>query len=101
MLVLHDELFLYPARKASRVCLMTEFVRFIERSKRENRAGNWLAGEKGIGSVDPRALAAMQETRESWRPGDEKGREEGIGQAKRGSQHFLQGGLSAPITVTW
>jgi mycofactocin radical SAM maturase len=61
---------------------MVEFVRFMERP---NRA----AGSKA-GNVDPLALAAMQQTGEM------------VSQSKgRSSQRFLQGGLSAPITVTW
>src|SRR5947207_11063456 len=58
---------------------MAEIVRFIERSQRQAR------------SVDERALAAMQET----------GEREHNPKSGRGSQRFLQGGLSAPITVTW
>jgi [mycofactocin precursor peptide]-tyrosine decarboxylase / 3-amino-5-[(4-hydroxyphenyl)methyl]-4,4-dimethylpyrrolidin-2-one synthase len=61
---------------------MAEFVRFIERSPRPGRSAAI--------TVDTRALMAMQQTGE--RTATEKG---------RGSQHFLQGGLSAPITVTW
>jgi len=61
---------------------MVEFVRFMERPNR-------VAGEK-VSTVHPLALAAMQQTGEM------------ISQQKgRGSQRFLQGGLSAPITVTW
>ncbi|HZO70761.1 MAG TPA: mycofactocin radical SAM maturase [Ktedonobacteraceae bacterium] len=61
---------------------MVELVRFIERSGRSQ-------GQK-IGTVHPLALAAMQQTGEM------------VSQKKgRGSQRFLQGGLSAPITVTW
>src|SRR5437763_15166933 len=61
---------------------MAELVRFIARSGRSN-------GQK-VGNVHPLALAAMQQTGET------------IPQKKgRGSQRFLQGGLSAPITVTW
>src|SRR5258708_6849242 len=58
------------------VFLMTEFVRFMERPGRP--------------PVHPNALAAMQQTGEM------------VPQKQRsGSQRFLQGGLSAPITVTW
>src|SRR5258708_27893158 len=58
------------------VFLMTEFVRFMERP--------------GRSPVHPNALAAMQQTGEM------------VPQKQRsGSQRFLQGGLSAPITVTW
>src|SRR5437660_10883318 len=61
---------------------MVEFVRFIERSGRSQ-------GRK-VGVVHPLALAAMQQTGEL------------VSQQKgRGSQRFLQGGLSAPMTVTW
>ena len=61
---------------------MAEFVRFMERPNR-------TAGEKA-GTVHPLALAAMQQTGEM------------VSQQKgRGSQRFLHGGLSAPITVTW
>src|SRR5260370_12035395 len=58
------------------VFLMTEFVRFMERPGRP--------------PVHPNALAAMQQTGEM------------VPQKQRsGSQRFLQGGLSTPITVTW
>ncbi len=57
---------------------MAEFVRFMERPNR-------VAGEK-TGNVHPLALAAMQQTGESLP--QQKG---------RGSQRFLQGGLSAPM----
>ncbi len=61
---------------------MAEFVRFMEWPNR-------TAGEK-VGNVHPLALAAMRQTGET------------VSQQKgRGSQRFLQGGLSAPITVTW
>src|SRR6266853_6711879 len=61
---------------------MAEFVRFMERSNRSVDAK--------VGTVHPLALAAMQQTGEIV--SHQKG---------RGSQRFLQGGLSAPITVTW
>jgi mycofactocin radical SAM maturase len=61
---------------------MAEFVRFIERSDR-------TAGSK-VGKIHPLALAAMQKT------GGQVSH-----QKERGSQRFLQGGLSAPMTVTW
>jgi mycofactocin biosynthetic radical S-adenosylmethionine protein MftC len=64
---------------------MAEFVRFIERPDR-SRGRN--AG--GVGTVHPMALAAMRQTGEMVPQ-----------KAGRGSQRFLQGGLSAPITVTW
>ena len=60
---------------------MAELVRFIERSQR--------AGGSAAIKIDARALLAMQQTGE--RETTKKG---------RGSQHFLQGGLSAPITIT-
>ena len=61
---------------------MAEFVRFIERSDR-------TASSK-VGTIHPLALAAMQQTGEQVSY-----------QKARGSQRFLQGGLSAPVTVTW
>jgi mycofactocin radical SAM maturase len=61
---------------------MVEFVRFIERTDR-------TSGSK-VGTVHTLALAAMQQT------GEQVSQHKG-----RGSQRFLQGGLSAPITVTW
>src|SRR5574340_1333138 len=61
---------------------MAEFVRFIDRSDR-------IAASK-IGTVHPLALVAMQQT------GVQVSQQKG-----RGSQRFLQGGLSAPMTVTW
>src|SRR5690348_14789796 len=65
-----------------RVYKMAEFVRFIERSNHSARQiGN---------AIHPRALIAIQQT------GNAALQKQG-----RGSQHFLQGGLSAPITVTW
>lgn len=64
---------------------MTEFVQFIGRQHRASRQAVGTVGE-----VHPAALIAMQQTGEM------------VGQKKgRGSQRFLQGGLSAPITVTW
>ncbi len=61
---------------------MAEFVRFIERSDK-------TASSK-VGTIHPLALAAMQQT------GEQVSHQKG-----RGSQRFLQGGLSAPMTVTW
>ena len=61
---------------------MVEFVRFMERPDR-------TTGAK-VGTVHPLALAAMQQT------GEKVSQQKG-----RGSQRFLQGGLSAPMTVTW
>src|SRR5258707_8336317 len=64
---------------------MAEPVRFLGRQSRLNAQ---MAGT--VGKVDPLALTAMQQTGEV------------VSQKKgRGSQRFLQGGLSAPITVTW
>ena len=64
---------------------MVEPVRFVQRQERLGSAMVGMAGE-----VNPLALAAMQQTGTmvSQRTG-------------HGSQHFLRGGLSAPITVTW
>jgi len=64
---------------------MVEPVRFVRRQERLGSATVGMAGE-----VHPLALAAMQQTGTmvSQRTG-------------HGSQHFLRGGLSAPITVTW
>ncbi len=64
---------------------MVEPVRFVRREERLGSATVGMAGE-----VHPLALAAMQQTGTmvSQRTG-------------HGSQHFLRGGLSAPITVTW
>ncbi len=61
---------------------MVELVRFMNRPDR--------SAQKKVGSVNPLALTAMQQT--GQRVPQTKG---------RGSQRFLQGGLSAPITVTW
>src|SRR5260370_30797717 len=62
--------------------LMAELVHFMERSARSR-------GQK-VDALHPLAKAAMQQTGE-------------MGPQKKGhgSQRFLQGGLSAPITVTW
>jgi mycofactocin radical SAM maturase len=61
---------------------VAEFVRFIERPAR--------ASAQTVGTLHPLALAAMQQTG-ALAPQ----------QPEHGSQRFLQGGLSAPITVTW
>lgn len=61
---------------------MTDFVRFIERLPR-NATGR-------TDSIHPLALTAMQQTGEAV-----------VQKRGRGSQRFLQGGLSAPMTVTW
>src|SRR5438045_8079667 len=58
---------------------MTKSMLFIDRSTRQSAA-----------TIHPLALKAMQETGER-----------GPQKTGRGSQSFLQGGLSAPITVTW
>ena len=61
---------------------MVELVRFMERPDR--------SAKKSVGTVNPLALTAMQQTGKM------------VPQTKgRGSQRFLQGGLSAPITITW
>ena len=64
---------------------MVEPIRFVGR--RERLASQTVSA---VGEVHPLALAAMQQT------GPMVPRKTG-----RGSQRFLQGGLSAPITVTW
>jgi len=72
---------------------MAEPVRFFERRPRMSTqdVSDTPAGNKStVGSVHPLALAAMQQT------GPQEAQKTG-----RGSQRFLQGGLSAPITVTW
>ena len=69
---------------------MAEPIHFIERRPgAKGRPGGMLDMATAIGAVRPSALAAMQQTRQAPQ------------QAMRGSQQFLQGGLSAPITVTW
>src|ERR1700730_7147325 len=65
--------------------LMTESVRFLGR---QTRLQSSPVG--AVGKVDPLALTAMQQTGTMVPQ-----------QAGRGSQRFLQGGLSAPIPVTW
>src|SRR5258708_34226490 len=67
------------------VFLMTEPVRFLGR---QTRLQSSPIG--AVGKIDPLALTAMQQT------GTMVPQKTG-----RGSQRFLQGGLSAPITVTW
>ena len=62
---------------------MPEPVRFFGRQVRSQTPGT-------IGPLHPAALVAMQQTG--------RAPEQSTG---RGSQRFLQGGLSAPITVTW
>ncbi len=70
---------------------MTQFIRFVPRSSRSSGASSLnLPMHASVGSVHPAARAAMQQTGEMARQ-----------QTGRGSQRFLQGGLSAPITVTW
>ena len=72
---------------------MAEPVRFFERRPRmvAHAIPDTSAGDKStVGSVHPLALTAMQQ----------KG-QQGAQKTGRGSQRFLQGGLSAPITVTW
>src|SRR5690349_41269 len=67
---------------------MADFVRFIGRQERSQSQG---AGT--VGTVHPLALAAMMQTGEVTPQRTEH--------RVQGSQRFLQGGLSAPITVTW
>src|SRR5689334_6639977 len=62
---------------------MPEPVRFYGRQARSHTP-------EAVGSVHPAALVAMQQTGHA--PAQS---------SSRGSQRFLQGGLSAPITVTW
>jgi mycofactocin radical SAM maturase len=62
---------------------MPEPVRFLGRQSRTQTPGT-------VGPLHPAALVAMQQTGQA--PAQS---------ASRGSQRFLQGGLSAPITVTW
>ena len=69
---------------------MVEPVRFFERRPRVNALDVPAASKSTVGSVHPLALAAMEQT------GSQVAQQTG-----RGSQRFLQGGLSAPITVTW
>lgn len=64
---------------------MTEPVRFLGR---QTRLQSSPLGP--VGKIDPLALTAMQQTGTMVPQ-----------QTGRGSQRFLQGGLSAPITVTW
>ena len=64
---------------------MTESVRFLGR---QTRLQSSPIG--AVGKIDPLALTAMQQTGKMVPQ-----------QTGRGSQRFLQGGLSAPITVTW
>lgn len=69
---------------------MAEPLRYFER---RSRVGTQVtpAGTIGtVGSVHSLALSAMEQT------GPQVSQKTG-----RGSQRFLQGGLSAPITVTW
>ena len=67
---------------------MAEFVRFIGRQERsQSQKAN------RVGRVHPLALAAMKQTGEVM--------PQRRGRGLQGSQRFLQGGLSAPITVTW
>ena len=61
---------------------MSEPVRFLGRARRTD-------GSAIVGEAHPLALNAMRQT---GSPAPTR---------ERGSQRFLQGGLSAPITVTW
>ena len=67
---------------------MAEFARFIGRQERSQSQGT-----NKVGIVHPLALAAMKQTGEVT--------PQRTGRGLQGSQRFLQGGLSAPITVTW
>ena len=67
---------------------MAEPVYFLGKQSRTQTASMQQVGT--IGPVHPAALNAMQQTGEMASP-----------KSARGSQYFLQGGLSAPITVTW
>lgn len=62
---------------------MPEPVRFLGRQTRTHMPGK-------VGPLHPAALAAMQQTGQALAQS-----------SNHGSQRFLQGGLSAPITVTW
>lgn len=67
---------------------MTEPIRFFGRN---SRLASQNVGNVGtVGKLHPLALTAMQQTGELVPQ-----------KMGRGSQRFLQGGLSAPITVTW
>ena len=68
--------------------MTTAPVRFLGRQS--PRAMTALRPVDGVGRLDPDAFSAMQQT------GAMSPQRTG-----RGSQRFLQGGLSAPITVTW
>src|SRR5437660_12524386 len=67
---------------------MAQFVRFIGRREPSHSPATTM-----LGTVHPAALAAMKQTGEMV--------SQKTGQGLQGSQRFLQGGLSAPITVTW
>ena len=62
---------------------MPEPVRFLGRQTRAHMPGQ-------VGPLHPAALVAMQQTGQA-----------STQNSNYGSQRFLQGGLSAPITVTW
>ncbi len=64
---------------------MPEPVHFLGRQSRRN-----AQTDGAIGIIHPHALSAMQQAGEAV-----------LQKQGRGSQRFLQGGLSAPITVTW
>jgi len=69
---------------------MAEPLRFFERRPRVSIQDASAATIGTVGGVHPLALTAMEQT------GQQVSQKTG-----RGSQRFLQGGLSAPITVTW
>src|SRR5579883_3590260 len=68
---------------------MTQFIRFMPRSARSSDASS-AKMHAPVGIIHPHALSAMQQAGEAV-----------LQKQGRGSQRFLQGGLSAPITVTW
>ncbi len=81
---------------------MAQPVLFIGRPARAT--ANAAPQDQTIGTVHPLAFKAMQETH-SVGTGEARSAEGTLPVAHartgRGSQRFLQGGLSAPITVTW
>jgi [mycofactocin precursor peptide]-tyrosine decarboxylase / 3-amino-5-[(4-hydroxyphenyl)methyl]-4,4-dimethylpyrrolidin-2-one synthase len=69
---------------------MAEPLRYFERRSRVDTQVTPAGTIGNVGGVHPLALLAMEQT------GPQVSQKTG-----RGSQRFLQGGLSAPITVTW
>ena len=76
---------------------MTEFVRFVQRQERSLNQGT-----RTVGTIHPAALVAIKQTSEMESQNTGPGLH-GLHelQGLHGSQRFLRGGLSAPITVTW